>query len=437
MEFITDVSLCIAEARFKDLAGLQKILQPYNKKKKGSCYTVRGTFSETDKLVARLSALRTQSSPEIHRWTTQEGRQESAGLRSVDVLRSVMDYMKQRCYKQLDDITGTRFSIQTEPTGSSSSVRVTFKPCHASVTAVHADFIRQRFITFYQRIASDLQTTSVSPPSPQHLTNLQDRFPQLLFQQNHHNQEVTVSGHFVHIAKLKEFLSPSGALSSRTRPLSGNRSSRSPENRPLSETRSSRTSGLELSKGPEGKETCAICMESIRSSEKETLKCKHSFCRDCLKMAFHYKPVCPTCGAVYGLLTGTQPEGGTMRETKRSSSLPGYEGHGTLVIHYHIPSGIQKEEHPNPGQPYEGISRTAYLPDSSEGRQVLKLLQRAFRQRLVFTVGRSTTSGRNNTVTWNDIHHKTSTHGGATQYGYPDPDYLSRVRDELRVKGIE
>uniref|UniRef100_A0A3Q3F278 E3 ubiquitin-protein ligase n=1 Tax=Labrus bergylta TaxID=56723 RepID=A0A3Q3F278_9LABR len=184
-------------------------------------------------------------------------------------------------------------------------------------------------------------------------------------------------------------------------------------------------------------EPCPICMESIKSSEKVSLKCKHSFCRDCLKKAFTYKPICPTCGALYGVLTGTQPDGGTMKVTTAPSSLPGYESYGTVIINYYIPSGIQNKEHPNPGQPYEGVYRTAYLPDSTEGRHILKLLQRAFSQRLIFTVGRSTTSGRNNVVTWNDIHHKTSTCGGPTNYGYPDPDYLSRVRDELSVKGIE
>nr|XP_046242058.1 probable E3 ubiquitin-protein ligase DTX3 isoform X3 [Scatophagus argus] len=96
-----------------------------------------------------------------------------------------------------------------------------------------------------------------------------------------------------------------------------------------------------------------------------------------------------------------------------------------------------EEEHPNPGQPYEGVSRTAYLPDSLDGRRIVKLLRQAFDQRLIFTVGQSTTTGKSNMVTWNDIHHKTSTHGGPTQYGYPDPDYLSRVRDELTVKGIK
>jgi deltex-like protein len=71
-----------------------------------------------------------------------------------------------------------------------------------------------------------------------------------------------------------------------------------------------------------------------------------------------------------------------------------------------------QSEHPEPGKPYKGTRRTAFLPDNAEGRQVLRLLRKAFDQRLTFTVGRSTTSGRENAVTWNDIHHKTNVDGG-------------------------
>ncbi|ROL51443.1 putative E3 ubiquitin-protein ligase DTX3 [Anabarilius grahami] len=142
------------------------------------------------------------------------------------------------------------------------------------------------------------------------------------------------------------------------------------------------------------------------------------------------------CGEIYGNLTGTQPKGGTMTVSRDRSSLPGYEKYGTIVISYYIPSGYQGNEHPNPGMTYQGASRIAYLPDSTEGNNVLKLLQRAFEQRLTFTIGCSSTTGKNNVVTWNDIHHKTSRDGGPTHYGYPDPDYLKRVQDELKAKGI-
>ena len=71
-----------------------------------------------------------------------------------------------------------------------------------------------------------------------------------------------------------------------------------------------------------------------------------------------------------------------------------------------------QEEHPYPGQEYYGTSRTAYLPNNDEGQKVHRLLKEAFRRRLVFTVGRSRTTGCDNQVTWNDIHHKTNPHGG-------------------------
>lgn len=99
-------------------------------------------------------------------------------------------------------------------------------------------------------------------------------------------------------------------------------------------------------------------------------------------------------------------------------------------------SGIQGPEHPNPGKPYRGTARTAFLPDCEEGQKVLKLLKKAFEQRLIFTIGQSATTGLRNVITWNDIHHKTRMTGGPECFGYPDPGYLSRVQEELRLKGI-
>ncbi|XP_048838683.1 probable E3 ubiquitin-protein ligase DTX3 [Brienomyrus brachyistius] len=187
----------------------------------------------------------------------------------------------------------------------------------------------------------------------------------------------------------------------------------------------------------EEQETCPICLDNLKMPNMETLpSCHHSFCKHCLKMAFVSKPVCPVCGIVYGKLKGNQPVNGSMDVSTTSTPLPGNEKYGTIIIRYYVPSGIQGEEHPSPGHRYEGVSRIAFLPDSPEGRKVLCLLQRAFEQRLIFTVGQSSTTGRRNVVTWNDIHHKTSRDGGPTNFGYPDADYLSRVQEELKAKGI-
>ncbi|XP_073490646.1 uncharacterized protein [Aquarana catesbeiana] len=181
---------------------------------------------------------------------------------------------------------------------------------------------------------------------------------------------------------------------------------------------------------------CPICLSEIK--DKVILeKCKHAYCKECLKRATAHKPVCAICGVPYGKVIGDQPDGTMNVNTNKYSSLPGYPGCGTIQIHYDIPSGIQKENHPHPGKPFTGTSRTAYLPDNREGREILRLLRKAFDQRLIFTVGDSRTTGATDTVTWNDISHKTNIYGGAQGFGYLDPDYLTRVRDELRAKGIK
>lgn len=84
----------------------------------------------------------------------------------------------------------------------------------------------------------------------------------------------------------------------------------------------------------------------------------------------------------------------------------------TTEITYSFPSGIQGPSNPHPGKPYSGTERKAYLPNNKEGREILSLLKRAFDDQHIFTIGRSTTTGQDNVITWNDIHHKTSISGG-------------------------
>ncbi|NWZ96891.1 DTX3L ligase, partial [Nesospiza acunhae] len=180
---------------------------------------------------------------------------------------------------------------------------------------------------------------------------------------------------------------------------------------------------------------CPICRDTIEN--KEILeKCKHAFCKTCIDTAMAYKQTCPVCNTICGVLTGNQPEG-TMSTRTISYSLPGYPKCGTIQIDYDMNGGIQTSSHPNPGQRYGPVHRTAYLPDNKEGKEILQLLKRAFHQKLIFTVGQSRTTGAQNVITWNDIHHKTAMVGGPTLFGYPDPSYLQRVRSELKAKGIE
>ncbi|XP_070696587.1 E3 ubiquitin-protein ligase DTX3L-like isoform X2 [Pempheris klunzingeri] len=182
-------------------------------------------------------------------------------------------------------------------------------------------------------------------------------------------------------------------------------------------------------------EMCPICMDTF--TNKKQLKCKHEFCEECLAQSKKSMgPICPVCKDVFGTVEGDQPDG-SMSWSSYSSSLPGFPDCKTISISYNIPSGIQTKKHPNPGKYFTGISRSAYLPDNTEGREVLRLLKKAFDQKLIFTVGTSRTTGMENQVTWNDIHHKTSMTGGPQCFGYPDAYYLSRVKEELKDKGIK
>ena len=165
---------------------------------------------------------------------------------------------------------------------------------------------------------------------------------------------------------------------------------------------------------------CLICSDEVKDKPPTAvttcMHCKQVFCKGCLDEALKHKPYCPTCTVPLRKVTGNQPSGGTMTvHTYPKLKLPGYEQYGTIVIHYDIPDGKQGKEHPNPGHYFTGTSRTAYVPDSPEGRKVVRLLRKAFDAQLIFTVETSYTCGVTNAVIWNDIHHKTSISGGPTK----------------------
>lgn len=185
---------------------------------------------------------------------------------------------------------------------------------------------------------------------------------------------------------------------------------------------------------------CVICYDDFADGRRvvHLSKCgTHYFHENCIAASF--KPgfiCCPVCQTIYGVRVGTQPKGTMKVSTSNGHPLPGYEKYGTITIQYHFNDGTQGPQHPSPGLPYYGTSRSAYLPDSPEGRKVLKLLQLAFDRALVFTIGTSVTTGATDCVIWNGIHHKTSTHGGSSNFGYPDETYLQRVTEELEAKGV-
>ncbi|XP_064618776.1 E3 ubiquitin-protein ligase DTX1-like isoform X2 [Lineus longissimus] len=203
---------------------------------------------------------------------------------------------------------------------------------------------------------------------------------------------------------------------------------------------------------PNTDDDCCICCEQLQASAgfaqnmTDTVvlklnKCDHMFHKSCLIAMYdsgmkdgHLQ--CPTCKTIYGEKFGNCPAG-RMEINTIPDALPG-ESCNTIRIVYHISSGIQQANHPHPGRPFtaRGFPRMCYLPNTEKGRKVMLLLKIAWERRLTFTIGASTTTGEQDTVTWNEIHHKTEFGTRSTGHGYPDPNYLDNVLAELAVQGV-
>ena len=139
---------------------------------------------------------------------------------------------------------------------------------------------------------------------------------------------------------------------------------------------------------------------------------------------------CPVCSTIYGKMIGDQPPGNMSVFTDDYTHCDGFPDCGTIIIDYSMHSGKRGTIN------FPGTHRTAYLPNNAAGKEVLELLREAFDRKLIFTVGRSVTTGRDNQIVWNGVHHKTSLSGGSSHFGYPDPTYFDRVKLELAAKGI-
>jgi hypothetical protein len=190
------------------------------------------------------------------------------------------------------------------------------------------------------------------------------------------------------------------------------------------------TSLIYARKSGTNQDHCPICLESGLNNCVAMKACGHAFCNACADQFLRRFTTCPICRTTLVEPSGPMPSG-TMESIGAQLHLPGV---ALIKIQYTMEGGIQKNYHPAPGLAYNGTSRTAYLPDTPEGRAVLNRLKYAFSHGLTFGVGISLTTGMPNVITWQSIHHKTSRGGGV--HGYPDPNYLSNVNAELDNLGV-
>eukprot|EP00977_Amphora_coffeiformis_P012141 scaffold2992_cov214-Amphora_coffeaeformis.AAC.23 len=178
-----------------------------------------------------------------------------------------------------------------------------------------------------------------------------------------------------------------------------------------------------------------VCRFKLGHSSRRTIrlkKCGHLIHLKCLE-----KAQCPVCMETLDSSTPLGPMPSGFMEVSRDSLLtcPGHIW-GTLIIKYTFPSGTQSDYHPNPGYAYGNTERTAYLPDTKEGRALLSRLQDAFLHGLTFAIGTSQTTGKPNSIVWNGIPHKSAINGGPWAFGYPDEHYFSTCHAALDILSV-
>lgn len=200
---------------------------------------------------------------------------------------------------------------------------------------------------------------------------------------------------------------------------------------------------------------CSVCLEPVWDERYSTdfdtqpegtdhvptcpLSCpEHIFHFGCLKKWVKEHPSCPLCREQLVVSTGFQPRvlGAHMNVTESSSSLHGYDTCGTIIIDFIFPSGIQELEHPLPGESFEGLEMQTYLPNNSEGQEIIRMLRIAWSRRLLFRIGYNPNSKRWDKVVPNGFEFKTSQFGGVLLRGFPDPIYMSSLKSDLAAIGV-
>jgi len=192
-------------------------------------------------------------------------------------------------------------------------------------------------------------------------------------------------------------------------------------------------------------EICYMCNNMLRkqgghdpypglpSSVISLLKCNHKFHLNCIKILLENQGprvenlLCPDCGEIQKDNLGTMPENGTMSFKVIPKGLPGFENYHSIQITYNFQNGTQSPKHPTPGKPFYaiGFPKTAFLPDTEQGRTVLSMLEKAFNLGHTFVVNQS------GDIVWGEIPHRTEFSGDVMT-----ADFLDSIMNELFRLGL-
>ena len=168
-------------------------------------------------------------------------------------------------------------------------------------------------------------------------------------------------------------------------------------------------------------------------------ECSHVFHIGCIHRWLSDKSTCPVCRKSLFTITGFQPRSPlSLFEVLESPTecLQGYPECGSLTLKFHVAPGTQTSDMPMPGEPYFGMNLTCFLPNNSEGQEIVRLFRIAWNRGLLFRVGFNPNTRRMDCVVPNGFEFKVRQDGGIMAHGYPDPSYMNRLKCDLKDVGV-
>jgi deltex-like protein len=193
-----------------------------------------------------------------------------------------------------------------------------------------------------------------------------------------------------------------------------------------------------------GNDVCNICFdgfehESIQIKEAVQIKeCAHKFHLTCIQRWLAEKSTCPVCRKSLFTIRGYQPKhpNSLFRVEEDATPLSGFPECSTLVLSFHLETGYQSTDMPLPGETFNGLNLTSFLPNNPEGQEIVRLLNIAWERGLLFRVGYNPQTNRMDQVVPNGFELKLRRDGGILFHGFPDPSYMNRLKADLKDVGV-
>ena len=190
---------------------------------------------------------------------------------------------------------------------------------------------------------------------------------------------------------------------------------------------------------------CFICQKDLFSQEEgfdeefhveklETIKCCHKkICEGCYKTAKEKSVNCYNCGKIFDveetstLVQHKAGPRGNMTVSIENYSTDHCEKKNCIICNCEsaILATFNMYEKRNGEKYYR--DEIAYFPNNKYGLELLGIFKIAFDNNLLFKLENSVTTKKYGIV-FAGIHFKTQTLGGATEHGYPDHEYLKRIK---------